>query len=170
MAPYLVSFRRDWDNMADDTCYIGPDDADQDRAGDKEKGRQKSQDDKNAVERNAHISPAACAKVCESAGLDIPEEEFTQLENDVERGHFIRERYLKRVEEDHDGGWRRDRSCFQWKYQKGTCCTSKSFKFGKPRHEDDDENRVTSGWYARGIKDWVDAKGDCEEPDWRKPF
>lgn len=169
MAPYLVSVRRDWDNMSDDTCYIGPDDSDQDRAGDKEKGRQKPQNDKSPVEKNAHVSPAACAKVCESAGLDISEEEFSQLGNEVERGHFIRDQYLRRVEEDKDGNFRRDRSCFQWKYQKGACCTSKNFKLGAPKREEDAENRFTSGWYSKGINDWIEAKGECEEPDWREP-
>lgn len=170
MAPHLISFRRDWDNMAEDTCYIGPEDADQERTGDKERGRQKPQDDKNPIEKNAHVSPAACAKVCESAGLDISEEEFNKLDNDVARGHFIRDKYLKRVEEDKDGKFRKDRKCFQWKYKNGACCTSKNFKFGKPKKEEDDANRVTSGWYVRGINDWIETAGECEKPDWREPF
>lgn len=170
MSPYLVSFRRDWDNLSDDTCYLSPDPEAQEHAGGKERDRQKPENEKTPIEKRAHESPAACAKVCEAAGLDLPWEELEKIENDVDRGHFIREHYDQRIAHDEDGGFRRDRSCYQWRYQKGQCCTSKSFRFGATKREGNDEDRWTSGWYVRGIKDWIEARGECTEVEWKEPY
>lgn len=167
MAPHLVSFRGDWDNGSDDTCYIGPEDEQQKRAPDHEKGRQKKQNEKNVIERSAHNSAAACSKVCEAAGLDINEEEYESLDSDVMRGLHIHDKYAERR---NDKKFRKKRDCFQWKYNKGVCCTSRSFKLGKPKRENNKEDKWTSGWFVKGINDWIDAKGDCDKVAWKEPF
>lgn len=165
----MIPFRLHWDNLSDDICYIGPDAEEQENAGEFEKGRQMKESEKNPVEKRAHISPANCAKVCEADGLDIPEDEFNDLENDVDRGHLIRELYQEKVDADASGDFRRSRKCFQWRYNQGACCTSRSFKLGKPRHEPD-EGKWSSGWFVRGINDWVQERGECTEVEWRTPF
>lgn len=65
---------------------------------------------------------------------------------------------------------RKSRQCFQWRYHDGVCCVGKSFRQGKPRRpswEDreklgEDRARWHSGWHVSGIRDWVDAMGECE--------
>lgn len=170
VAPHLVTLRRDWDNLSDETCYVGPAPEEQQRVGDRERERQKPQDQKNAVEAQAHVSSAACSKVCEAAGLDIDANEYGALPNDVDRGRYIRERYENRIVGDFDLGFRSQRSCFQWRYQNGACCTSNSIKLGTPKREDGDEKRWTSGWFVRGINDWVEARGTCNEIAWKVPY
>lgn len=165
MAPHLVSFRGNWDNLSDDVCYIAPEEEHQNRAGEHEKARQKQQQDKDVVERHAHESPAACAKVCESAGLGINEEEYEHIESSADKAAFIRGKYDARR---HDEGFRRDRSCFQWRYNRGACCVSRSFKLGKPRREDKNEDKWTSGWFLKGINDWVEARENCDKVDWKQ--
>ncbi|KAI6784462.1 uncharacterized protein J7T54_006507 [Emericellopsis cladophorae] len=170
MAPHLTQFRRDWDNLSEDTCFIGPDEADQEYAGDMERSRQRLERDKNPVEKEAHKSPAACAKVCEADKLVIPEDEYAALPNDVDKGHYLRKKYDQRIEEDVDGAFQRGRTCFQWRYHQGACCTSQSFKLGKPRRGAIEEDRWTSGAFVKGIRQWIDATGECSGPNWRKPF
>lgn len=160
-----MSFRGSWDNLSDDVCYIAPDAESQNRAGEHEKHRQKPQKDKKAVERHAHESPASCAKVCEAAGLDINEDEYEGMESNVDRSMHIREKYGQRRKELE---FRKERSCFQWRYNRGACCTSRSFKLGSPRREDADENRWTSGWFVKGIDDWVEARAQCDKVAWTK--
>lgn len=76
---------------------------------------------------------------------------------------------------------RKSRKCFQWRYRDGVCCTSRSFRLGAPRHatweereaakarpgdkggdRGEDDVRWHSGWHVDGIRDWVDAMGECE--------
>ncbi|EHK27156.1 glycosyltransferase family 31 protein [Trichoderma virens Gv29-8] len=127
-APKMVSFRKDWDNLSDDTCYIAPDEESQKKATQQQRDRQVKEGDKNVVQKYAHNSPAACAKVCEAA----------------------------------------DRKCFQWRFQKNVCCTAKSFKLGKPKKEKNDGDKWTSGWFVRGINDWIETKGECPV-EWKNP-
>lgn len=164
--PHLTAYRKDWDNMSDDTCYISPDEKAQEEAGGHEKGRQRKEEEKSPVEKLAHTSRSACALVCESEGLNISQEEFDNLDSDLERSDFIQARYEQR---EGDTNFKKDRKCFQWRYHQGICCTSKSFKFGKPRPENDKKNRWTSGWFVQGIHDWVDARGECDSVAWREP-
>ncbi|KAM0519480.1 hypothetical protein ACHAPE_003654 [Trichoderma viride] len=164
-APKMVQHRKDWDNLSDDTCYIGPDDESQKKAPHAAKDRQKKEEDKNAVQKNAHSSPAACAKVCESEGLDIPANQFEKLDTETDRSQLIRSKYDEKTG---DKGFKKDRKCFQWRFQKGVCCTSKSFKLGKPKREKEDKDKMTSGWFVRGINDWIETQGECPL-DWRNP-
>ena len=156
----------DWDNLSDDTCYIGEDEEDQNRAGKDAKNRQKKEEEKNAIEKRAHMSPASCARVCEAARLDISDDEFNAIEHETERGNFVREKYEARRG---DEKFLKDRHCFQWRYHKGACCTAKSFKLGKPKKEDSADNKWTSGWFVKGIEDWVKARGECKEINWKEP-
>ena len=164
-APHLRDHRLDWDNFADDQCFISPDAAAQEAAGGHEKGRQKDELQKSLVEKRAHLSAAACAKVCEAAGLDIPDEELEQFKDEAERDKHIREKYKEKVT---DLEWAKGRRCFQWRYNKNVCCTASSFKLGKPKVESNKEDRWMSGWFVDGINDWIKAKGDCK-PEWKTP-
>ncbi|UPL01311.1 hypothetical protein LCI18_012245 [Fusarium solani-melongenae] len=164
-APNLKDKRDEWDNLSDDTCFIGPEPDAQAKATDRQKGRQKKEAEKTAVQRRAHQSEELCSKVCEADGLDINEEEFTGLENDGLRAALIRKKYEeRRNEKDFHGA----RKCFQWRYQKGICCIAKSFKQGKPHREAKPEDKAVSGWFVQGINDWITAKGECE-PKWKIP-
>lgn len=165
-APNLIPLREEWSNMSDDTCFIGADDESQNRVGDHEKGRQKPEDQKSPVEKRAHLSPASCAHVCEAAKLDINEEEFNHLETDQEREELIQRKYDERAKDNND--FKKDRQCFQWKYYKGACCTHRSFKLGTPKGVGA-EDKYTSGWFVKGINDWIDARGECDGINWREP-
>jgi hypothetical protein len=149
-------------------CYVGPDD--QDRVSDSIKRQQKPEAEKTIVEKYAHRSAAACAKVCEAEGLDISDAEFSSLVTETDRGRFVREKYEEKAK---SGAFRLSRKCFQWKYENGVCFTSPTFTFGNPTQEpkegDGDEGAVTSGWFVKGIHDWVDAMGHCAL-DWIEPF
>ncbi|KAG9249973.1 glycosyltransferase family 31 protein [Emericellopsis atlantica] len=169
MAPSLTQFRQDWDNLSDDTCFIGPHQVDQENAGDTEKSRQKLEREKTIVEKEAHKSPTACAKVCEADKLMIPEDEYLALSDDIKKDHYLQEKYEKRIREDVGGVFRRGRSCFQWRYHQGACCISQSFKLGMPRHGAV-EDEWTSGFFVKGIKQWIEARGECLHPDWREPY
>ncbi|KAK5987108.1 hypothetical protein PT974_11226 [Cladobotryum mycophilum] len=164
--PKLVSYRKDWDNLSDDTCYISPEDGVQEKAKDDVRKRQKKEEDKNVVERSAHNSAAACAKVCEADGLDVPEDEFESIETETGRSQLIRSLYQTKIK--HDEGFKKKRSCFQWRFQKGVCCTAKSFKLGTPKHEKNDADKWTSGWFVHGINDWIESQGECPV-DWKTP-
>ena len=165
MAPHLVNFRSSWDNLSDDVCYISHVDTAQVIAGEHEKSRQKEDKDKNAVERAAHESPASCARVCEAAGLDIRDDEYDRIESNVDKSKHIREKFEAARK---DQGFRKDRSCFQWRYNRGACCVSRSFKLGRPRREDKEEDKWTSGWFVNGIEDWIEARAQCEKVDWKE--
>lgn len=165
MAPHVVPFRDAWDNLSDDVCYISRDEEAQKRAGDHEKARQKPENEKNVVERHAHESPATCAKVCEAAGLEIDEYEYERIESNVDRGMHIQARLNERR---HDESFKKNRTCFQWRYNRGACCVSRSFRLGRPRREDREEGTWTSGWFLSGVDDWVDAWAQCDKVDWKE--
>ncbi|KAI5462533.1 family 31 glycosyltransferase [Mariannaea sp. PMI_226] len=163
MAPNLVPKREQFDNLSEDTCYIGADEAAQNAAGDREKSRQKKQDDKNPIERQAHQSPEHCSRVCMAEGLGIHQEHYDSLQSDSERFAYLESKYAERSA---DKGFNGERHCFQWRYHKNTCCVAKSFKLGRPRREEKVEDRWTSGWFVEGINKWIEAKGDCA-PAWK---
>ncbi|KAJ3534707.1 hypothetical protein NM208_g7434 [Fusarium decemcellulare] len=163
--PNLKDREDEWDNFSDDVCYIGAEPEAQAKATDHQKSRQKKQDQKSAVEQRAHQSEQHCAKVCEADNLGITPEEYLGRANDEERNALIKERYEQRKD---DKAFHESRRCFQWRYQKNVCCVARSFKNGKPRKEQKPEDKWTSGWFTRGINDWIAAKGECE-PKWKMP-
>ncbi|KAL4725171.1 hypothetical protein ACLX1H_007317 [Fusarium chlamydosporum] len=164
-APNLEAEHDEWDNLSDDVCYIGFGPEAQGKASDHQKNRQRKEADKNAVEQQAHRSKEHCAKVCESEGLDISENDYYSLKDDNQRNKLIKDRYNQKRG---DKNWRGSRRCFQWRYHNNVCCVAKSFKRGKPRKEAKPAEKWTSGWFVQGINDWIDAKGDCT-PNWKDP-
>lgn len=173
VAPHLISRRRDWNNLADETCYIGPSQAEQDMPGDEERWRQVPHDQKSPVQAEAHTSPDACARVCEADKLDVDPAVYASLADDVSKAQYISRLYNDRVrhaptpEDAHQ--FRLDRSCFQWRYHHGACCTSAGIRLGAPSFEVDEADKWTSGWFLRGIDDWIDARGDCPA-EWQDPY
>ncbi|CAG9999478.1 unnamed protein product, partial [Clonostachys byssicola] len=163
--PHLAPTRQDWDNMSDDLCFIGPDDKSQARASQKDRSRQKPEEEKTVVERRAHMSPAACANICESQGLDVPEDEYNSLNSERMRGELLRTLYDERQG---DAGFHGNRTCFQWRYNRGACCVSRTFKLGGPKAEP--QENWMSGWFVRGIEDWVKTRGQCKGAEWRVPW
>lgn len=135
----MVPLRQGWDNLSDDVCYIASDREAQERARSWEKDQQKPEQEKDAIERRAHESPASCAKVCEPA--DLATDGPVTL---APTGH----------------------GCFQWRYSHAVCCVGNSFRLGRPRHEIEQEQEWTSGWFLTGIRDWIDAQGECQPIDW----
>ncbi|RBR07530.1 uncharacterized protein FIESC28_10584 [Fusarium coffeatum] len=164
-APKLESQHDEWDNLSDDVCYIGFGPEAQAKASDHQKSRQRKENEKNAVEQHAHRSKEHCAKVCESDGLNISENDYYGLKDDNQRNEMIKRRYNQKRG---DKNWNASRRCFQWRYHNNVCCVAKSFKRGKPRKEQKPEEKWTSGWFVQGINDWIDAKGDCT-PNWKDP-
>ncbi|KAI5923892.1 glycosyltransferase family 31 protein [Camillea tinctor] len=185
VAPKMRVSREDWDNLSDDVCYINPDPSAQQQAEGYLRDRQKAEHEMNDVEKEAWKSSENCAKVC--ASLDIPdkdewdEDEVTSRQYDspttttststsrnaspsnvAKRQDWELSRLEKRL----------NRSCFQYRYHKGVCCTAKSFKLGTPKPAPDSDNSMEkwrSGWYLKGINDWIDAMGECREPAWKTP-
>lgn len=145
IAPKMKSIRKDWDNLSDDVCYINPDPSAQDRADGQARDRQKKDDEMSEIEKQAWRSPENCAKVCES---EIPEEDANNKDKKLTR------------------------SCFQYRWHDEVCCTARSFKLGEPKpapEDDDEKSRWTSGWYMKGINDWIGAMGECSKPAWKIP-
>ncbi|KAF5018536.1 hypothetical protein F66182_9470 [Fusarium sp. NRRL 66182] len=164
-APNLEPEHEEWDNLSDDVCYIGFEAEAQAKANDHQRSRQRKENEKNPMEQRAHHSKELCAKVCEGEGLDISEEEYYSLKDDKERNEMIKSRYDQKKG---NKEWHASRRCFQWRYHNNVCCIARSFKRGKPRKEQKQEEKWTSGWYVQGINDWIDAKGDCA-PKWKNP-
>jgi hypothetical protein len=162
-APQLEAEHDEWDNLSDDVCYIGFGPEAQGKASDHQKGRQKKENEKNAIEQHAHRSKEHCAMVCEAENLDITEDDYYNLKDDKERNEMIRSRYSQKKG---NKEWHAGRRCFQWRYHNNVCCIARSFKRGKPRKEQKPEEKWTSGWFVQGINDWIDAKGDCT-PKWK---
>ncbi|KAK9445609.1 glycosyltransferase family 31 [Metarhizium brunneum] len=165
--PHMAYYRKNWDNLSSGTCYVGPDD--QDRVSDWIKSQQKPESEKNIVEKYAHRSAAACAKVCEAEGLDIADSDFSSLLTETSRGKFVRAKYEEKAQR--NTLFKLNRRCFQWKYDNGVCFTSPTFTLGGPIQEAEegkDGEVVTSGWFVKGIADWVDAMGNCAL-DWIEP-
>ncbi|KAI2624067.1 glycosyltransferase family 31 protein [Xylaria nigripes] len=146
IAPKMQETRENWDNLSDDVCYINPDPEAQERADGSARDHQKNEDEMSEIEKEAWKSPENCAKVCES---EIPEGDADDREKQL------------------------NRSCFQYRWHDEVCCTARSFKLGqpktKPADEDDVKAKWTSGWYMKGIHDWIDAAGECKEPAWKVP-
>ncbi|KAJ8130399.1 hypothetical protein O1611_g3233 [Lasiodiplodia mahajangana] len=145
IAPKMRETREHWDNGSDDVCYINPAPDAQERADGHAKDRQRKEDEMSEIEKEAWKSPENCAKVCES---EIPAEDSGNKEK------------------------QRDRQCFQYRWHDEVCCTSKSFKMGEPKPKasgGDSKEKWTSGWYMKGIHDWIDAMGECTEPAWKVP-
>lgn len=177
-APKLVPYRNEWDNLSMDTCYIGPDDDAQKKADADSKAKQKPEDEKNFVEKRAHISASACAKVCESEGLladddktgysGLDADEYDEADTETARSKKLSLAYESRARKDPEFG--KERKCFQWRYNRnGACCTSKSFRHGAPRRgKGKDAGEWTSGWFVRGIKDWVKHHDTCAV-EWKEP-
>jgi hypothetical protein len=140
----MEKVRKDWDNLSDDVCYINPDPSAQEQANEQDRDRQKKQDEMSEIEQEAWKSPENCARVCES---EIPEKDSNNKEKKLER------------------------SCFQYRWHDEVCCTAKSFKLGEPKQgaSDDEKSKWTSGWYMKGINDWIDAMGECTKPAWKIP-
>ncbi|KAI2627328.1 glycosyltransferase family 31 protein [Hypomontagnella submonticulosa] len=183
--PKMQVLRQDWDNLSDDVCYLNPDPDAQQRADEHARGRQKKEDEMNEVEKEAWKSWENCAKVCEYQ--DEPDEEEWGLRGVVERDEdapgrandtemaedsspsdaAARESRKKYMNEK-----KRNRSCFQYRWHDEVCCTAKSFKLGAPKmapDSGDSKDQWTSGWYLKGINDWIDAMGDCKKPAWKTP-
>ena len=166
-APKMVPLRKDWSNLSDDKCFIAPDQESQDKASDQERKRQKPEEEKSPVERHAHENPAACSRVCEAWGLEISPEEYDSVSDDASDRHkLIMSKY---EEKSKDKNWNKERRCFQWKYHKGVCCTARSFKLGVPKREEKDENKYTSGWFVKGINNWIEGRGECSKVEWKEP-
>ncbi|RYC54367.1 hypothetical protein CHU98_g11843 [Xylaria longipes] len=146
IAPKMQETRENWDNGSDDVCYINRDPDAQERADGKAKDRQKKEEEMSDVEKEAWKSPENCGKVCET---EISDEDSGNKEKQL------------------------DRNCFQYRWHDEVCCTSKSFKLGepKPKLKDDEDKKArwTSGWYLKGIHDWIEAMGECTEPAWKIP-
>ena len=168
VARHLKDYRQDWDNLSDDVCYIDQNPDILSRTEGTLKHRQKDPAQMTYIEKSAHLSATDCSRVCEYEGLDIdanlpkdrpptPEE----LQEALRTGQRLHE---------HDNAFRLDRKCFQWRYHDGACCTSKSFKLGTPRHAGQNEMGWHSGWYMKGIEDWIKSKGGCKEVAWRQLF
>ncbi|KAM4065637.1 hypothetical protein HRG_010635 [Hirsutella rhossiliensis] len=163
-APNLAPTRDAWDNLSEDVCYIAPDKQSQDEADVELKAVQKRQAAKTPIERDAHTSPAACAAVCEAAGLDVPERDWAAQTTDEGRAKLLAKLYglESKAAADDAAAFHGKRSCFQWRHHRGVCCTAESFKLGRPRRrEKSGGSPWTSGWFVRGINDWIKAKGDC---------
>ncbi|EQK99937.1 glycosyltransferase family 31 [Ophiocordyceps sinensis CO18] len=170
-APNLVPTRDAWDNLSQDVCYIAPDTKSQDEADQDFKAVQKNQPAKTPVERDAHTSPAACAAVCEAAGLDVPERDWAARTTDDARAELLAELYGAKsaAHDESAAAFHKNRRCFQWRHHRGVCCTAESFKLGRPRRGDDKGGGPwTSGWFVRGINDWIKAKGECDVR-WQEP-
>jgi hypothetical protein len=168
VARHLKDYRSGWDNLADDVCYISQDQGVLSRADKVLKRRQKNPDEMTYVEKAAHQSPEACARVCEYEGLDVDADlptDHAPIESELQSALRARQRM-----HEHDTDLKLNRKCFQWRYHDGVCCTSKSFKLGTPRRAAQDEPEWHSGWYMKGIEDWIESKGECKEVAWRQLY
>jgi hypothetical protein len=162
-----VSRRENWDNTAYDTCYIGPEKEDQAKAGGEDIKRQKAHKDKSIVERQAHESADACARVCEAEGVEIDDGTYEALGTESERNWFLRVQFRRQAS---NGGFKKARKCFQWRYRDGVCCTGSSFVLGKPKPHKEKEATMTSGWFVEGIENWIDVHGQCSNgTEWKEP-
>lgn len=159
VAPKMVAAREDWDNLSDDVCYGDPSPEVQMRMDPTLRGRQKPSEELNDVEKEAHLSPDHCARVC---SYEDDENEAASVGEGSEAIRMQSPQKRQLVEE---------RQCFQHRYHEGVCCTSKSFKLGAPKTVGaPEEEKWYSGWYLKGIEDWISAAGECGEPFWINPY
>ncbi|KAI1634840.1 glycosyltransferase family 31 protein [Biscogniauxia mediterranea] len=185
IAPKMQVSRENWDNLSDDVCYINPDPTARRPTESHILDRKKNEDEMNEVEKEAWKSWENCAKVC--ASEDIPDEDEWEAYKVTSRQYdgptattgtaslgdaspstvAMRQEWKTSLMER-----RRNRSCFQYRWHEEVCCTSKSFKLGTPKPAPSDDNpggKWMSGWYLKGINDWIDAMGECKEPAWKTP-
>ncbi|KJZ78216.1 hypothetical protein HIM_02254 [Hirsutella minnesotensis 3608] len=173
VAPHMVAVRDNWDNLSDDVCYIGPDEYSQEAAGDYLRPLQRKEAEKSLLESEAHTSPGACAALCEASGLEVTVRDWIASEGEGDRARLLSRLYDERVASSGADDFKRSRSCFQWRYHEGVCCTSSSFKLGQTPRKNvragiNNVRAWKSGWFLRGINDWIDAKGECGI-EWRQP-
>jgi len=163
--PHVVMSRSDWDNLSDDVCYADKSPETQEHLEDHLRDRQKKEGDMSDIEKEAHMSPEHCAKVCENEFPDSDDDNpSSESESGTKDDTALDSREIRKV-----GDRRLQRKCFQYRYHKGVCCTSQSFKLGRSKGPDpENEERWHSGWYLKGIKDWILAMGDCEVA-WKTP-
>lgn len=137
IAPNMEPRRPHWNNLAEQHCFS-------DGQG------------KNIIEKQAHESATACARVCVAEGLNIDEATYKALETDEDRDLYLQHRYRRQSMPARAA----KRQCFQWRYKEGKCCVSDSWRMGYPV-KSRDEDDATSGWFLEGIHDWIQADGQC---------
>ncbi|XWW96362.1 hypothetical protein V2A60_004336 [Cordyceps javanica] len=149
VAPNIVPRRPRWNNLAEQRCLAKPDDGD------------------NVVEKHAHESPEACARVCLAEGLSLDTHAYEGLKTDDERDWYLHQRYRHQSSDPNKPS--KERTCFSWRYRDGRCCTSDSFRLGYPvaaKKEPD----ATSGWFVDGINRWIHDHGQCPNgTEWVTP-
>lgn len=152
VAPNMVPRRPQWNNLADQHCMEKPEDG-----GD------------NVIEKHAHESAEACARVCLAEGLAVDAEAYEKLKTDDERDWYLQQRYRRQAPTNKGSSTSKNRRCFSWRYREGKCCTSDSFRLGYPvaaKKEPD----ATSGWFVDGINRWIQEHGQCSSgTDWVTP-
>lgn len=147
VAPNLVSRRPKWNNLAEQTCFAT------------------AKDGETVIEKQAHESPEACARVCVAEGLEVDEEAYTKLETDEDRDWYLEQRFHRQSKNNDKPP---ERKCFQWRYKDNKCCISDNIRLGYPVRAKD-EGDATSGWFVEGIQQWVDAHGGCSDgTEWVK--
>ncbi|KAH8671204.1 hypothetical protein BX600DRAFT_434328 [Xylariales sp. PMI_506] len=188
VAPKMQVMRHDWDNLSDDVCFVNP----EMEAEGAERDRQKDESEMTAIEKDAWKSAEHCAKVC--AQEDVQDEEDWDLANmaqhpSTEDGGIAASGDMDDTEMRDENGqynrtdialdketWRnamtekkKNRTCFQYRWHDGVCCTSASFKMGEAKARPEvEKERWISGWNLKGINDWIAAMGECE-PEWKVP-
>ncbi|KAM3521592.1 hypothetical protein MY4038_008977 [Beauveria bassiana] len=149
VAPNMVPRRPMWNNLAEQRCLAKPEDG------------------RNVIEKHAHKSVEACARVCLAEGLDVDAEAYEKLKTDDERDWYLRQRYRRQTASKPISN---QRHCFSWRYREGKCCTSDSFKLGYPVGGAKKEPDATSGWFVEGIDRWIKDHGQCPDgTDWVTP-
>lgn len=139
VGPHLVPRRPRWNNLAEQRCFEKPDDG------------------LTVVEKHAHESPEACARVCLAEGVPIDADAYEKLETDDERDRYLQQRYRQHSIK---AGSASSQTCFSWRYREGRCCTSDKFRLGYPVSAKKEVN-ATSGWFVEGINRWIEEDGQC---------
>lgn len=151
VGPNLVPRRPQWNNLAEQRCF------------------EKPEDGGSVVEKHAHESAEACARVCLAEGLAVDTEVYEKLPTDDERDWYLQQRYRRQSSTERGASVARDRSCFSWRYREGKCCTSDSFRLGYPVSAKKEED-ATSGWFVDGINRWIEEHGQCDNgTEWVTP-
>ncbi|OTA98813.1 glycosyltransferase family 31 protein [Hypoxylon sp. CI-4A] len=181
--PKMQVVRENWDNLSDDVCYLNPDPDAQARAESQFRDRQKNNNEMNDVEKEAWKSWESCAKVCDSQ--DVIDEDLDSLGYDLmERNNPGTADDTEKAEDTSPSdaaaraAWKNamnekklNRSCFQYRWHNEVCCTARSFKLGAPKMAPATSNpnaQWISGWHLKGINDWIEAKGECTKPEWKR--
>ncbi|KAK4233087.1 glycoprotein-N-acetylgalactosamine 3-beta-galactosyltransferase 1 [Achaetomium macrosporum] len=57
--------------------------------------------------------------------------------------------------------------CFQYKYQNGVCTMGRAITLGNPiRREEEEDQRIISGWDVEKIRAWVRKHSRCDKINW----